>query len=301
MTTSPTQYLSALSLASSPPQSSGKPTPSYRSLLKSHRRLESTIAALQSQLNEEKRSAAWWKRRVCELDERCRSIDVDLARVTKEKHALDLTVARFQMRERLVPRMIEAVTQTDEEEEGEGENAGESQKDLVINALIQMVWNNRAESTLLPTGAPAGCECDAAKALRNLFSKPPGKGVVAAGPSAGAPDEETEEEGVEEDLLKRILRRRGKRLGRARPMGSLEGRDSGGVAFAETQPHPHPEAASKPRQEKRAALKMQVWAARERVDRLRKENEVLEGLLRGGSEADGNRAAERHGDGFGYD
>ncbi|CAZ86597.1 unnamed protein product [Tuber melanosporum] len=260
MTTSPTQYLSALSLASSPPQSSGKPIPSYQSLLESHRHLESTIAALQSQLDEEKRSAAWWKSRVCELDARCRSIDVDLARVTKEKHALDRTVARFQMRERLVPRMIEAVTQTDEEEEGE--NAGESQKDLVINALIQMVWNNRAESMLLPTGAPAGCECDAAKALRNLFPKPPGK---------------------------------------ARPMGSLEGRDSGRVALAETPPHPHPEAASKPRQEKRAALKMQVWAARERVDRLRKENEVLEGLLRGGSEADSNRAAEKYGDGFGYD
>ncbi|PWW72853.1 hypothetical protein C7212DRAFT_18778, partial [Tuber magnatum] len=124
MTTSPTQYLSALSLTSSPstsshqvpppPQSSSKPMPSYRSLLKSHRRLESTIATLQSQLNEEKRSAAWWKNRVCELDARCRSIDIDLACVTREKHTLGRTVAMFQMRERLVPRMIEAATQTDE-------------------------------------------------------------------------------------------------------------------------------------------------------------------------------------------
>ncbi|KAG0639614.1 hypothetical protein HOY80DRAFT_921306 [Tuber brumale] len=260
MTTPPTQYLSALSLASSPPQSSGKQTPSYRSLLKSHRRLESTITALQSQLNEEKRSAAWWKNRVCELDARCRSIDVDLARVTKEKHALDRTVAMFQMRERLVPRMIEAETQTDEE--GEGENAGESQKDLVIKALAQMVWNKQVESVLLPTGAPAGCECDAAKALRNLFPKPPSK---------------------------------------ARDMGPLEGRESGRAPLAETPPHPHPEAASKPRREKRAALKMRIWAERERVDRLQKENEVLEGLLRGGPEANSNRAAERYGDGFGYD
>jgi len=314
MATSPTQYISALSLASSPSpsshrappqsQSSDKPTPSYRSLLKSHRRLESTIAALQSQLNEEKRSAAWWKNRVCELDARCRSIDVDLARVTKEKHILDRAVAKFQMRERLVPRMIEAAAQTDEDEEG-GENAterreGENRKDLVIKALVQMVWNKRAESMPLSTSVPAGCECDAAEVLRNLFSEPPNASVAAAGPSARALEEETEDEGAGDDPLKRMLRTRGG-LGKARTTGALDGRDSGRAPFVESPPHPHPEAASKARQEKKEALKMRLWAARERVDGLRKENGVLEELLREGSEADRNPIAEGYGDEFGHD
>ncbi|PUU76855.1 hypothetical protein B9Z19DRAFT_988953 [Tuber borchii] len=276
MATSPTQYISALSLASSPSpsshrappqsQSSDKPTPSYRSLLKSHRRLESTIAGLQSQLNEEKRSAAWWKNRVCELDARCRSIDVDLARVTKEKHILDRAVAKFQMRERLVPRMIEAAAQTDEDEEGGGNaterREAESRKDLVIKALVQMVWNKRAESVPLSTSVPAGCECDAAEVLRNLFSEPPNA---------------------------------------TRTMGALDGRDNGRAPFVQSPPHPHPEAASKARQEKREALKMRLWAARDKVDGLRKENGVLEELLQEGSEADRNPIAEGDGDEFGYD
>ncbi|CUS07049.1 unnamed protein product [Tuber aestivum] len=317
MTTSPTQYLSALSLASSPspsshrapppPQSSSKPTPSYRSLSKSHRRLESTIAALQSQLSEEKRSAAWWKNRVCELDARCRSIDVDLARVTREKHALDWTVAKLQMRETLVPRMIEAATQTDEVEGGKtmaGGQEGESQKDLVIKTLIQMVWDKQGESVLLSTGAPAGCECDAARALRNLFPRQPSADLAAAGPYEGAPEEETEEEREGDDLLKRILRRRGKRPGRPRATGALERGDDGSVPLAETpphpHPHPHPQASSEARREKKEALKMRVWEARERVDRLRKQNGVLEELIREGSEADSNRAADEYGNRFGY-
>lgn len=315
MATSPTQYISALSLASSPSpsshrappqsQSPDKPTPSYRSLLKSHRRLESTIAALQSQLNEEKRSAAWWKDRVCELDARCRSIDVDLARVTKEKHILDRTVAKFQMRERLVPRMIEASAQTDEDEEGGGNaterREGESRKDLVIKALVQMVWNKRAESMPFSTCAPAGCECDAAEVLRNLFSEPPNSSVAAAGPSARALEDETEDEREEDDPLKRILRTRRKRPSKAQTIGALDRGDSGRVPFVESPPHPHPEAASKARQEKKEALKMRLWAARERVDGLRKESGVLEELLREGSEADRNSIAEGYGDEFGND
>ncbi|RPB04928.1 hypothetical protein L873DRAFT_1798787 [Choiromyces venosus 120613-1] len=317
MTTSPTptRYFSALSLASSPspssyrapppPQPSSKPTPSYKSLLKSHRRLESTIAALQSQLSEEKRSAAWWKNRVCELDSRCRSIDVDLARVTKEKHTLDRIVAKLQMRQRIVPRMIDAATQTDEEEDGNAteKNEGEIQKDLVIKALIQMVWNKQAESALLSSGAPAGCECDAAKALRDLFPKPPSAGVATtAGSSARAPEGEAMDEGMEEDdPLKRILRRRGKRLSKARATGALEWRDNGRVPHVEAPPHPHPEVFSKARRERKEALKMRLRAAREMVDGLQKENGVLEELLREGSEVGSNRAGEKYGDRFGYD
>lgn len=273
--------------------------------MKSHRRLESTIAALQSQLNEEKRSAAWWKNRVCELDARCRSIDVDLARVTKEKHILDRAVAKFQMRERLVPRMIEAAAQTDEDEEGGGNaterREGENRKDLVIKALVQMVWNKRAESAPFSTCAPAGCECDAAEVLRNLFSEPPNSSAAAASPSARAPEEETEDEREGDDPLKRILRTRRKRPGKARTIGAPDGGDSGRAPFVESPLHSHPETASKARQEKREALKMRLWAARDRVDGIWKEKRALEELLREGSEADTNPIAEGYGDEFGYD
>jgi len=206
------------------------------------------------------------------------------------------------MRERLVPRMIEAAAQTDGERQER-----ESQKDLVIKALIEMAWDKRAESVPLSTSAPAGCECGAAKALRNLFSEAPSASVVAAaaGPSAEralAEETETEDEREGDDPLKRILRTRRKRLGKARTVGILEGRDSGRVPLVESPPHPpHPEAASKARQEKKEALRIRLWAAREKVDGLRKENGALEELLREGSEADRNPAAERYGDEFGYD
>jgi len=195
--------------------------------------------------------------------------------------------------------MIEAAAQTDEEEGG-GQEGG-SQKDLVIKALAQMVWNKRAESVPLSTSAPAGCECDAAKALRNLFSEPPSASVAAASPSAGALEEETEEEKEGDDPLKRILRTRTKRRDKARTAGVLEGKDSGRVPLVESPPLPHPEAASNARQEKKEALKIQLWAARERVDRLRKENGALEELLREGSEAGRNPTTERYGDDFDYD
>lgn len=194
--------------------------------------------------------------------------------------------------------MIEAAAQTDEEEGGQER---ESQKDLVIKALAQMVWNKRAESVPLSTGAPAGCECDAAKALRNLFLEPPSASVAAAGPPAGAPEEETEEEREGDDPLKGMLRTRTKRRDKARTVGVLEGNGSGRVPPVESPPHPHPEAASKARQEKKEELRVRLWAARERVDALRKENGALEELLREGSEAGRNPTTERYGDEFDYD